>query len=347
MAGDGKMDGGRKRPRKGRVTARDVALRAGVGTMTVSRAFRNPSSVSPVLRARIELAVAELGYVPNRLAGGLASSRTGTVPVIIPSLSNHVFPDIVESISAVLQGHNLQMLLGNTQYSSAEEEALTETFLSWSPDGIIMTGIDHTDRTRAMLAGAGIPVVEIIETTDDPLDMNVGFSHFEAGRAMGDYLIGRGYRHVALVAPFCPADQRAVRRLAGLRAALAAHGIPPVSETLYAERSSWRLGGHAVVRILAEHPETDAVFFANDDLAVGAVQECGRRGIKVPDSLAIAGFNGLEFGQEIRPRLTTIATPRAEIGRQAARMMVERIAGREVAANRCDLGFRLLVRESA
>ncbi len=337
----------RKRRRKSRVTAREVALRAGVGTMTVSRAFRNPESVSSDLRARIDEAVAALGYVPNRLAGGLASSRTGTVPVIIPSLSNNVFPDIVDGISGVLQAHNLQMLLGNTRYSLEEEEALAATFLSWSPDGIIIAGTDHTERTRAMLASSGIPVAEIIDIADDPIDMNIGFSHVEAGKAMGTYLLGRGYRRIALVAPLCPRDQRALRRLAGLREALAARDLEPTAELLYEDRSSWRLGAEAVVRVVAERPDVDAVFFANDDLAVGAVQECSRRGIAVPEQLAIAGFNGLEFASEIRPRLTTIVTPRREIGRQAAEMVVERLAGRAVDALRRDLGFRLLVGESA
>jgi LacI family gluconate utilization system Gnt-I transcriptional repressor len=338
---------GRRRRRKSRVTAREVAVLAGVGTMTVSRAFRNPDSVSADLRARIEEAVAALGYVPNRLAGGLASSRTGTVPVIIPSLSNNVFPDIVDGISGVLQAHNLQMLLGNTHYSLEEEEALAATFLSWSPDGIIITGSDHSERTRAMLAAAGIPVVEIIEVTDHPIDMVVGFSHFEAGRAMGEYLVERGYRRVALVAPLSPRDQRALRRLAGLRTALAAHELEPEAELLYEDRSSWRLGAEAAMRILTDWPKTDAAFFANDDLAVGAVQECSRRGVAVPGALAIAGFNGLEFGNEIRPRLTTIATPRREIGRQAAEMMVDRLGGNAVDQPRRDLGFRLVACESA
>ncbi len=340
-------EGGRRRSRKGRVTAKDVAERAGVGTMTVSRAFRNPQSVSVELRLRIEQAVAELGYVPNRLAGGLASSRTWTIPVIIPSLSNAVFPDIVEGISAVLQQHDLQMLLGNTHYSLEEEEFVAATFLSWSPDGMIITGIDHTQRTRNMIASANIPAVEIIELTDDPIDMNVGFSHFDAGRAMGAYLLRKGYRRMVLVTPISGRDRRAHRRIAGLRDALFAQGVDPVAVVSYEEHSTIRLGGQAIMRVLGEYPETDAVFFANDDLAVGAILECGRRGIDVPGTVAIAGFNGLELGHEILPRLTTVATPRFEIGKMAAEMIVARIAGRDPGLLRRDLGYRVLGRESA
>lgn len=333
--------------RKNRVTVKDVAERAAVGTMTVSRALRAPDSVSQKLRARIDQAVTDLGYVPNRLAGGLASSRTRTVPVIIPSLSNAVFPDIVEGISEVLQHHDLQMLLGNTHYSLADEEALVSTFLSWSPDGVIITGLKHTGRTRRMLAGAGIPVVEIVEWGEAPIDMSVGLSHVAAGRAMGDYLIGQGYRRIAFVGPQMDRDVRAAQRLDGLLAALAGAGIAPGPVLSLDQPSTVSVGGDAVSRLLVETPDIDAVFFANDDMAVGGLLECQRRGIDVPGTLAIAGFNGLDFSGEVVPRLTTILTPRREIGRRAADMLVARLAGHPVAETCIDIGFTLLRRESA
>lgn len=337
----------RNRNRKNRVTVKDVAERAGVGTMTVSRALRAPDSVSEKLRARIEAAVADLGYVPNRLAGGLASSRTRTVPVIIPSLSNAVFPDIVEGISEVLQLHDLQMLLGNTHYSLADEEALVSTFLSWSPDGVIITGLEHSERTRRMLAGAGIPVVEIVEWGEGAIDMSVGLSHSAAGQAMGEYLIERGYRRIAFVGPQMDRDVRAAKRLDGLNAAFAAAGVTPGPVLSLDQPSTVRAGGDALARLITEAPDIDAVFFANDDLAVGGLLECQRRGIDVPGTLAIAGFNGLEFSGEVTPRLTTILTPRREIGQRAAGMLVVRLAGQAVPESCVDVGFTLLKRESA
>lgn len=337
----------RSRNRKNRVTVKDVAERAGVGTMTVSRALRAPDSVSARLRARIEAAVADLGYVPNRLAGGLASSRTRTVPVIIPSLSNNVFPDIVEGISGVLQRHDLQILLGNTHYSLADEETLVSIFLSWSPDGVIIAGLEHSERTRRMLAAADIPVVEIVEWGEFPIDMNVGLSHVAAGRAMGEYLIGRGYRRIAFVGPQMERDVRAAKRLEGLQAALAAAGRQEGPVVSLDRPSTVRAGSEALSRLLDEAPDIDAVFFANDDLAMGGLFACQRRGIPVPGALAVAGFNGLEFADEVTPRLTTILTPRYEIGRRAAEMLVARLAGQTVAETRVDVGFTLLRRESA
>ena len=337
----------RNRNRKNRVTVKDVAERAGVGTMTVSRALRAPGSVSDKLRRRIDQAVADLGYVPNRLAGGLASSRTRTVPVIIPSLSNAVFPDIVEGISEVLQQHDLQILLGNTHYSLADEEALVSTFLSWSPDGVIITGLEHSERTRRMLAAAGIPVVEMVEWGEKAIDMSVGLSHSAAGQAMGEYLIAQGYRRIAFVGPQMDRDVRAAKRLDGLNAAFAKTGVEPGPVLSLDRPSTVRAGGDALARLLAVTPDIDAVFFANDDLAVGGLLECQRRGIGVPGDLAIAGFNGLEFSGEVTPRLTTILTPRRDIGRRAAGMLVARLAGHLVAEPCVDVGFTLLKRESA
>lgn len=329
------------------MTAKDVAERAGVGAMTVSRALRAPESVSEKLRAKIDQAVADLGYVPNRLAGGLASSRTRTVPVIIPSLSNAVFPDIVEGISKVLQDSDLQILLGNTHYSIAEEEKLVSIYLSWSPDAVIITGLEHTERTRRMLEAANIPVVEIVDLGDNPIDMNVGLSHFGAGREMGEYLIGKGYRRIAFVGPQMDRDIRSAKRLDGLGAALRDAGVDPGPVISLDRPSTVRAGGEVVSALLSETPDADAVFFANDDLAVGALLECQRRGIDVPGKLAIAGFNGLDFGGEVVPRLTTIHTPRFDIGRRAAEMIVARLGGDDSVDGRMDLSFKLLKRESA
>ena len=340
-------DRNRTRNRKNRVTAKDVAERAGVGAMTVSRALRAPASVSEKLRQKIDAAVAELGYVPNRLAGGLASSRTRTVPVLVPSLSNAVFPDIVEGISEVLQDRDLQILLGNTHYSLADEEKLVSVYLSWSPDAFILTGVEHSEQTRRMLTTANIPVVEIVDLADDPIDMSVGLSHVGAGREMGRYLLSQGYRRIAFVGSQMDRDMRSAKRAQGLGVALKEAGIEPGPVVSLAHPSTVRAGGESVSALLAEAPDIDAVFFANDDLAVGALLACQRRGIDVPGTLAIAGFNGLEFSGEVLPRLTTVRTPRFDIGRRAAELIVARLGGEDSQNRRFNMDFKLLKRESA
>ena len=198
-----------------------------------------------------------------------------------------------------------------------------------------------------MLEAANIPVVEILDLGDAPIDMNVGLSHFGAGREMGEYLIGKGYRRIAFIGPQMDRDVRSAKRMEGLAAALNDAGIDPGPVISLNRPSTVRAGGEAVSELLANTPDVDAVFFANDDLAVGALLECQRRGIEIPGKLAIAGFNGLEFGGEVLPRLTTIYTPRYEIGRRAAEMLVSRLGGEEILDRHMDMGFRILKRESA
>ncbi len=198
-----------------------------------------------------------------------------------------------------------------------------------------------------MLEAANIPVVEINDIGDDPIDMNVGLSHIDAGREMGAYLLSRGYRHIAFVGPQMQRDLRSAKRMHGLHAALAEAGVEPGPVLSLDKPSTVRAGGEAVSKLLAEAPGIDAVFFANDDMAVGALLECARRGIEVPGKLAVAGFNGLEFAGEVVPRLTTVLTPRLEMGRRAAEMLVVRLEGEVVAEPRVNVGYSLLKRESA
>lgn len=337
----------RVRRGSGRATIRQVAERAGVAMITVSRALTRPQTVSADLRGRIEAAVRELGYVPNRFAGGLASERTRVIPVVIPSLSNRVFADIVRGAQDVLTPRGYQILFSNTFRSLDEEEAIVSALLGWVPDGIILSGVDHSEGTRARLDAAGIPVVEALELGERPIDINIGFSHFEAGRTMTRHLIERGYRRIGFVGTQLDADFRATRRLAGWRAALAEAGLPEAWLAAYPEPSSYRKGAEAVAELAERGLPVDAIFFHNDVLAVGAILECQRRGIAVPDDLAVGGFNGHDIGAEINPALTTILSPRRRMGQLAAEALLDRIEGDAPRGRQVDVGFELLPRQSA
>jgi LacI family transcriptional regulator, gluconate utilization system Gnt-I transcriptional repressor len=334
------------RRHSGRVTMREVAERAGVSKISVSRLLRNPVAVSQKLRARIETAIRELEYVPNRIAGGLASARTQMIPVIVPALTNAVFADIVQGVHDVLLSRGYQILLGNTNYSPDEEETLILALLGWFPEGIIVTGTHHSVNGRAILESSGIPVVEVMGLGDQPVDMNVGFSNFRAGFEMAEFLVERGYRRIAFVGALMDLDLRAAERRDGCRAALAERGLPPNLGRDCPGRSALRLGGEAIVRVLERTPEVDAVFFANDVLAVGAILECERRGVDVPGRVAIAGFNGLDIGAEVNPALTTIISPRYQMGYMAAEMLFTRLAGEEVENRIVDTGFEIVERQS-
>jgi len=332
---------GRRRANGGSVTLKHVAARAGVAPITVSRAFNAPDSVSAALRQQIDAAVAELGYVPNRFAGALASAESRIVPVIVPSLSNVVFIEVIQGIQEVLDAAGYQMLLANTQYDLKREAELVATLLGWSPPGLILAGLRHDERTRRLLAAYNRPVVEMMEFGARAIDMNVGLSHLKAGETMGEHLIARGYRQIGFVGGWLDADYRAGQRYKGLDRALARAGLKRRPPFAHDEKSSGQVGGEKLIEALARDPSLDALFFANDDLAMGAILRAQREGLAVPGRIAIAGFNGLPLSQLTNPPLTTIVSPRQRIGELAARKLLARVQGRPAGGRRTDVGYRL------
>ena len=331
----------------------DVAAAAGVSAMTVSRALRRPDSVSAEVRARVEEASRRLGFVPSRVASALASARTMTVAVLIPSLTNAVFIDLLAGAQETLSPHGYQPLIGVTGYSPEEEERVLRMQLAHDPDGVILTGLDHTPGTWDLLRGLTVPVVHTMDLIaesghgDCPV-RTVGFSQFDAGYAIGAHLAARGRRRIGLIAG--QLDPRTRRRCDGWRQALRDAGCyDPALELMVPDATSVALGAELLERALAAHPETDALFLCNDDLAQGALFRCARLGIPVPERLAVAGFNDLAGAAWTVPPLTTVATPRRAIGVEAARLL---IAGMEDSTQSrdeprsVDLGFRLMVRET-
>jgi LacI family transcriptional regulator, gluconate utilization system Gnt-I transcriptional repressor len=329
----------------GRVTLDDVARSVGVSSITVSRALRRPDKVAEHLRERIRKAAVELGYVSNRVASSLASAHSMIVSVLVPSLRNSVFVDTLSAIEEVLRPRGYQILLGISNYSSEEEEELIRAHLAFNPDGVLLTGMSYRETTRRLLEKARVPVVHMMELADWEGAHSVGFSPEAAGRAMTEHLIARGKRRIAFVAS--QLDSRTLARGRGYRDALVKAGLyESQRELLVPDPSSVALGGVLLGRLLRQAPDVDAVFFCNDDLAQGGLFECARRGIRVPEQLAIGGFNDLPACASTVPALTSVSTPRFEIGEQSATMLVDLIEGRAVAKPRVDLGFELKLRES-
>jgi LacI family gluconate utilization system Gnt-I transcriptional repressor len=328
------------------ITLKHVAALAGVSPITVSRALNKPDTVSAKLRDKVQRAVEVLGYVQNHVAGALASAGSNVIPVVVPSLSNTVFIEVVAGIQEVAQKAGYQLMLGNTEYDLEREYELISTFLGWSPPGLIIAGMRHLERTRSLLKRWGKPVVETMEYGAQPVDMNVGLSHYQAGEVMARHLVERGYRQIAFVGCQLKADYRAWQRYKGMDRVLAKSGLtrrPPIAME---QASSAMLGGDALLQALELHPELDAIFFANDDLAVGAILRAQREGIAVPKRVAIAGFNGLGLAELVQPTLTTIASPRLEIGRIAAQQLLDQLNGRPPRRRRVDVSFELATRQS-
>jgi LacI family gluconate utilization system Gnt-I transcriptional repressor len=324
---------------------RDVALAAGVSTMTVSRALSDPEKVSPEIRRRVEAAVASIGYVPNRLAGSLSSQNSRVIGLIVPSLENSLFAPTIQGVSEVLRRQGYQLMVADCGGRPEDEEALITAFLAQRVAGLVLHDTRHTPAARALLARAGLPVVETGTLTPDPIDMVVSYSNEEAARAMTLHLHRLGYRRIALVTLPAAGNDRSRARQAGYRAALAELGLAEAPGRMLEMPPGLPSGAEAVVR-LVEGAGTDAVFFAGDVLAIGAHLECQRRGWAVPGRVALAAFDNFEILGQMVPPVTTLRLPRAEIGKRAAEILLDRIQGRSGGPVRIDLRFEIIQRDS-
>jgi LacI family gluconate utilization system Gnt-I transcriptional repressor len=330
----------------GRVTLNDVAEAAGVSPITVSRALRGERSVAAELVERVQAAAQAMGYVPDPAARALASQRSSHVAVLIPMLSNALFVDLLEAVHRTLLPAGFQTLIGITHYKPLEEEQLLQSYMAHRPAGLLVTGFDRTEAARRLIAASGVPCVHVMETTDAPGVYCVGFSQREAGHALTAHLLSRGRRRIAFVA--AQLDPRVMQRAEGYRDCLREAGIYDADlEILNPDRSSLALGGHLLEEVLRRRPDVDAIFFCNDDLAQGGLLAALRLGVKVPEQVAVAGFNDLTGSDQMMPPLTTVHTPRVEIGECAARMLLSLMRREPVDPSSVDLGYRLVVRQSS
>lgn len=336
----------RRRLAAKQVSMADVARRAGISAITVSRALRHPEQVTAATRAQIDAAMAELGYVPNLIAVGLASTHTRIVSVIVPFITHGVFADAIQGVADVLDTCGYCVLLGNSTGSMAREEGIVRILLGHRPAGMVIQGANHSKATRRLLQNAQIPVVEIGTLPGSPIDVAVGYSNFEAARTMTGYLLSRGYRRLGFICARPAENDRAASRLAGYKMALEEAGVSFDPDLVIHTNFGIVEGRLALDTFLSLKHRPDAVFCASDLWAAGMVGECGRRGIAVPDDLAVVGFNDQEIASETLPPLTTIRVPRYEIGRVAGELIMKRLNNDE-ADKVVDLGFRLIERDSA
>ena len=332
----------------GRVTLSDVARIAGVSPITVSRALRGERSVDPALVERVNLASAQLGYVPDPAARALASHRSNHVGILIPLLSNALFVDLLEAAQRTLRASGFQTLIGVTHYDDAQEQQLLREQLSHRPAGLLITGLDQNQATQKLMARSQVPCVHLMDlpaSADSDTPYCVGFRQIEAGASLTKMLLQQGRRRIAFAA--AQLDPRVMQRLYGWRSALQeANLYDPTTEWLNPAASSLALGGIMFEQIMQQRPAVDAIFFCNDDLAQGALLAALRLGIAVPRQVAIAGFNDLTGSDQMLPPLTTVRTPRALIGESAANMLLTLMRGETPARPLVDLGFEIIQRQS-
>ncbi|MFY0659210.1 MAG: LacI family DNA-binding transcriptional regulator [Shimia sp.] len=307
------------------LTLRDVSEASGVSEMTVSRVLRNRGDVSAATRDKVLTAAKELGYVPNKIAGALASQRVNLVAVIIPSLSNMVFPEVLGGISQVLEDTELQPVVGVTDYLPEKEEKVLYEMLSWRPSGVIIAGLEHTEASRAMLQASGIPVVEIMDTDGDPVDAMVGISHRRAGREMAAEILKAGYKKIAFLGTKMPLDHRARKRFEGFTEVLAKSGVEVVDREFYSGGSALAKGREMTEAVLDRSPDVDFIYYSNDMIGAGGLLYLLEKGIDVPGQIGLAGFNGVELLQGLPRQLATMDACRREIGTKAAEIITARV----------------------
>ena len=344
----------------GRITLNDVALAAGVSPSTVSRALRGERAVDPDLVAQVLAVSDKLGYVPDPAARALASQRSDHVTILIPLLSNTLFVDLLEAAQRTLRAAGFQTLMGITHYNNSEEEQLMREQLHHRPAGMLITGLDHSEATQKLMARSNVPCVHLMDLPNE-IELNpsanldseerlsgpycVGFRQTDAGEAMTQHLISKGKKRIVFAA--AQLDPRVMQRLNGWRKALKAKQLyDPTLEWLNPAPSSLALGGLMLEQIMKQSPGVDAIFFCNDDLAQGALLAAMRLNISVPRQVAIAGFNDLTGSDQMWPPLTTVRTPRAQVGEAAAQMLLQLIQGESPAQAQVDLGFEIIERQT-
>ncbi|MDF7776362.1 LacI family DNA-binding transcriptional regulator [Sphingomonas sp. AOB5] len=321
----------------------DVAARAGVSPATVSRFLNKPEVVAKATGERIQAAIVETGYIPNLMAGGLASSKSRLVAVLIPYISNSIFDATIEAMVEELSAGDTNVMLGLTGVDPARTDKLIRAALSRRVDAIITTG-EMTAEHQALLRASKTTVLQIWDFPADPIDIAIGFSHVDLGRDIARFLHTRGYRRPHVITA---AGSRARLRRDGIVSEWKALGGEGMTEGTVPipSRFGYARGAFADMRRLDERP--DVAVCGSDFLAMGLIVEAQAAGLKVPEDLAIMGFGNSSNAGEMRPTITSVDIDGSRIAREAISVIRRRLKGEDVPERRIDVGFRLIARESA
>ncbi|WP_244446813.1 LacI family DNA-binding transcriptional regulator [Rhizobium sp. YS-1r] len=325
-------------------TLASIAERVGVSVNTVSRALRAPNTVRVELRRRINAAMEELNYVPNRLAGGLSGTRSDIVGVVVTSLYYSEFASIVDTLQSALLEQDLQVMLANTRYNPDQEVRLVRSILSWRPAAVAIIGVDHPPKVVELLNASGIPIIEMWDVGGEVIDTAVGMDHASIGAAQATHLIAEGYARLAFVGSLRENDRRAQKRLHGAETAVVAAGLPEIVRFTAQQNGSPDLGERLTHELLEQRPEVDAIVCNSDVVAFGALRALKRRGRRIPGEIGVIGFGDNEASSCVSPSLTTIRPDRERIGKLTAEAILARI--NDGAPKTTVVDWELIIRES-
>ena len=330
--------------KSGTVTMETVGRLAGVSQVTVSRALNDPKKVSAKTLKRIQDAIELTGYVPNMVAGALASKRSQLIAALVPSITNVIYSDLMQNFIDVIRGSGYHVLMAETGFSQEEEQAVLATMLSRRPDGILLTGIHHSAGCKRMLLGAGIPVIEVWDTTESPIDVCIGFSHIRAGEEMAQFAYDRGYRNAMAVSA---GDERALRRKDAFCTRFGKLTGTKPGAVCFESGATIERGRSGLAQAIKNGFTNGVIMCSSDLLAHGVLIEAQARGISVPDEIAVIGFGNQNFSPFTLPALTTVEVDRKHLGTEAAKALIARIAHQELPRNSIDIGFEIIPRASA
>lgn len=321
-----------------------VAREAEVSSATVSRFFNSPDMLSPRTAQRVRDAVERLGYVPNLLAGALASSRTRLVAAVIPEISQSLFASTIQSLSDTLADKGYSVMLGLTGAHDEHVDQQVLSIIGRRPEGIILTGPTLSIETRRRLKSSEITTIETWDLPAEPIDLVVGFSHEAVGRAVALHALKTGRRRAFVASA---SGVRALARRYGFAKAMMEGGAPEPVVAAFATPTTYRYGRTAVAAHLDSGGRPDIIVCSSDWSAHGALDELRSRNLRVPDDVAVIGFGDLEFASDLEPSLTTIKIDGHVIGLKAAEFLLRRMQGQRIEDPVADIGFTLVRRDSA
>lgn len=323
-------------------TLEDVARVAGLSAMTVSRALNNPSKVKEATVNRVLAAVESTGYIPNKAAGSLASSKSGLIGVVVPQINNSMFVETVEALRECLAERGYHVLLSVSDYSSASEVDIISSLMSHRPDGIVLTGVHHDNRLKKILLNSSVPVVEIWDSTPTPIDMLVGLSHDKIGEAIGHEIANKEPKDVGLI---WAEDSRAQKRLQEIIKVLKQNDISYTVANVPSP-AKFKAGREGLLELLETEQHFDIIACSSDTLAQGCIAEAQQKKLRIPEDFALIGFGDLDVAEFSVPSITTVNIDRVGMGQKAATMLADRIEGKPLLDSIVNLEFSFKYRES-
>ena len=330
---------------KHKISIFDIAKKSGYSTSTVSRTISKPLSVSNKAREKINKIIKKTGYVHNSLAGGLKSGKSGFVIAIIPTLRVSLFSDYIWGIKEELRKNGFQLLIGVTNYNLETEEDLIRKFLSYKPEGFIIVGTQHTQSSTSMLLSSKLPIIETWNITDKPLDIVVGFSNFNAGHQITDYIISLNYKNIAFATPLeshMKTENRSKRRLNGYLSRMKEANLP-ITIFHYTKPMSHKVCGQEIYSQYKKlQKKIDCIICGSEVSGSGLLSEFLFKKINVPKKIGIAAVGNAEITSLVHPQLTTMDFKVYEIGIIAATNLVAKIKGEKTKKRIIDVGIELI-----